>query len=67
MDKVQKLAANQAHRDVKAARDSVRELIGEQATGILSCQDVVDQLPELLKKLVRAEGNMDVVLGRPRT
>lgn len=63
---VEKAAINSAHRDVRTARDALRELIADATAG-LSLRDVADALPRLLTMLERAEGNIDVVLGRPRT
>jgi len=67
MNKVQKLAAVQVHADVKRARDDLRKIIPEFHDFTRSAEEVVAWLPQVLKLLERAEGNMDVVLGRPRT
>ena len=67
MNKVQKLAATQAHQDVRHARDSIRRLLAEEESRERSMEEVVGFLPTILRWLERAEGNMDVVLGRPRT
>jgi hypothetical protein len=66
-NKIEKEAANQAHRDVRKARDDLRKLLAEEETRERTAEDVVAWLPQVLKMLERAEGNIDVVLGRPRT
>lgn len=59
---IEKAAANQAHRDVREARDALRDLL--HTAGRMKHHAALD---EILQKLIRAEGNIDVVLGRPRT
>lgn len=64
---VEKAAINSAHRDVRKARDDVRLLLREYDSRKRDSEEVIAWLPEVLKMLERAEGNIDVVLGRPRT
>ena len=70
---VEKLAANEAHREVRTARDRVRELLAEVPYGRskswqpLTAERYRSVMEEILPLLERAEGNIDVVLGRPRT
>ena len=66
-NKVEKVAINQAHREVGRARDDLRKLLAEEESRTRSPEEVVAWLPQVLKMLERAEGNIDVVLGRPRT
>lgn len=46
----------EALRNVSAARETLVELISQQAMGMISLQDVADSLPELLTLLKHAEG-----------
>jgi hypothetical protein len=63
----EKLAANEAHKQVRKARDDLRELLSGYESRERHWEEVIAWLPEVLKLLERAEGNIDVVLGRPRS
>ena len=56
-----------AHREVRKARNDLRKILAEEQDTRRSMEEAVGRLQSILQMLERAEGDLDVALGRPRT